>query len=296
MRPKGQSKPVAFLKLTRIEHSAMLVVAVLASEILSRGTLPGFAILLPSFIAPIFISMGSFAINDYFDVGVDRANGTRGRPLVSGALSMRSAMSISIASFAIGVAASAFINLYALLIAAIFAGMAMLYSYRLKELLAVGNAYIAAAMAIPFLFGAMAVSGSISPTIILLSATVLASGFAREVHGTIRDFEGDKMVRNVRSIPTYIGVRAASYLAALFYVIAIVLSVWLFFFAEPFLHNLFYLAGILAVDSLLVYVSASYIAVRKSNRRAVFARTRNLSLLAMGLALLIYLLSPFIFM
>ncbi len=294
MRGRRQSKLVAFLKLTRIEHSVMLVIAVLASEILSKGAVPAFAILLPSFITPIFISMGSFAINDYFDVDVDRANGKRDRPLVSGVVSMRSAMAISVSSFAIGVTASAFINLYALLIAVIFAGLAMLYSYRLKELLAVGNAYIAGAMAIPFLFGAVAVSGSISPMILLLSATVLSSGFAREVHGTIRDFEGDKKMRGVRSIPSYIGVKAASYLAAFFYAVAIALSIWLFFFSKPFMYNTFYLVSILVVDAMLVYVSVAYATSRKLSRR-VSLRTRNMSLAAMGLALLIYLLSSFIF-
>jgi geranylgeranylglycerol-phosphate geranylgeranyltransferase len=273
----------------------MLVLAVLAAELIVGKALPGAQLIALSFITPIFISMGSFAINDYFDVRVDRANKRYDRPLVSGAMSKGSAALIAFASFAIGVAASAFINPQAFLIAFVFALFAALYSYRLKEILLVGNLYVAASMAIPFIFGDFVVSGAMSPTILLLSATVLSSGFAREIHGTIRDFGGDKKVRNVRSIPSYMGARNASYLAFAFYLIAIALSVWLFFFALPFYHNIFYIVPIAAVDILLVYVSVLY-AANKARSKKTFSAARNLSLFAMGLAIVVYLLSCFVYL
>ncbi|EQD78308.1 UbiA prenyltransferase [mine drainage metagenome] len=68
------NKLVAVLKLTRIEHSVMLVIAVLAGELIVARHLPGAYVLLLSLIVPIFVSMGSFAINDYFDVEVDTLN------------------------------------------------------------------------------------------------------------------------------------------------------------------------------------------------------------------------------
>ncbi|HUB92789.1 MAG TPA: UbiA family prenyltransferase, partial [Candidatus Saccharimonadales bacterium] len=63
----------AVLKLTRIEHSIMLVIAVLAAELIAKG-LPSLPILVLSLIAPVFISMAAFAINDYFDLKVDKIN------------------------------------------------------------------------------------------------------------------------------------------------------------------------------------------------------------------------------
>ena len=63
----------------------MLVIAVVAAELLAGG-LPATGVLALSLITPIFVSMGSFAINDYFDIGVDRLNRKKNRPLVSGAL------------------------------------------------------------------------------------------------------------------------------------------------------------------------------------------------------------------
>ncbi len=281
---------LAMLKLTRIEHSIMLVVAVAASELIAGGgSLPGLFVLLMSFATPVLVSMGSFAINDYFDVEVDRANGKGDRPLVSKQISMRGALAVALGSFVVGVLASLFINMYAFAIALIFAMLAMLYSYRLKEMLLLGNAYVAFSMAIPFIYGNYVVAGTISPVIAVLSATVLASGFAREIHGTIRDYDGDRKVRNVKSLPHYAGMLGAAAIAALFYAAAVALSVILFFLAPPFRGNLFYISAIAVVDALLAYVSAAYF--KRRGRSRMFKTTRDLSLAAMGLALLIYLIA-----
>ena len=71
----------AVLKLTRIEHSVMLAIAVVAAELIS-GVLPSPGIFVLALIPPIFVSMGAFAVNDYFDIKVDRFNKRYDRPLV----------------------------------------------------------------------------------------------------------------------------------------------------------------------------------------------------------------------
>lgn len=285
-----QGKIKAFFRLTRIEHSAMLVIAVLAAEVIASGGLPPASTTLLSFVAPIFISMGAFAVNDYFDIAVDRANKRFSRPLVSGAISPKSALAATFACFAIGVVSSALINAAAFLISIIFAVLAFLYSYKLKELPIIGNLYIAFTMAIPFFFGNYVVSYQMSTSILLISMTVLLSGFAREVHGTIRDYRGDRKIRNVKSIPYYIGVKGSATLAFAFYLSAISLSIWLFFLPGPFGGNLLYIAMIFLVDAMLVYVSAGYFVLKRGAEGRSFGRARNLSLFAMGLALLAYLL------
>ncbi|MDE1762597.1 MAG: UbiA family prenyltransferase, partial [Candidatus Micrarchaeota archaeon] len=86
------------LRLTRIEHSIMLVIAVLAAELIANhGVLPSAPTLAFSLITPIFISMGAFAINDYFDIKVDRAN-RKNRPLVAGTLRPHEALFIAFAT------------------------------------------------------------------------------------------------------------------------------------------------------------------------------------------------------
>ncbi len=286
----------AFLKLTRIEHSIMLVIAVFAGELIVLGRLPGLYYSLLSAIVPIFISMGSFAINDYFDVKLDKANGRFDRPIVAGLIKRRHALWVAFFCFFVGVAASAFINAYAFAIALAFAALAALYSFKLKEMLLVGNAYIGLAMAIPFLFGNFVVSMRINLLIVIISATVLLGGIAREIHGTIRDYKGDRKIRNVESLPYYVGARASGIYAFGLYVAAITLSFYLFLAnaAGPFHMNLFYIAAIAVVDAMLLYVCAAYLS-RKAPKGKALKLARNLSLLAMGLALVIYLVSNFVY-
>ena len=286
------SRIVAIFKLTRIEHSIMLVIAVLAAELIANRTLPSMFIILMSFITPIFISMGSFAINDYFDIDVDRLNKRIDRPLVNKSISLDSASYIAIASFAIGVIASLFISIGAFIIAFMFAVLAFLYSYKLKEMLLIGNMYIGLSMMIPFIYGSYVASYAISYPIIIISLTVFFSGIAREVHGTIRDYKGDRK-RGVRSLPTYVGIYGSAIVAAISYLIAIILSIYLFFVNGLFHYNIFYIIMISIVDVILVYVSIIYMK-KELRTRKLFDRSRNLSLAAMGFALIIYFLAYFV--
>lgn len=180
------NKVAAVLKLTRAEHSLMLVIAVLAAEMIA-GHLPSVPILILSMATPILISMGAFAINDYFDVEVDRANRKR-RPLVTGDLSRNGALWITAVCMVVGVLASALINADAFIIALFFAAISLLYSYKLKELLLIGNSYIALSMAIPFVYGSYVVSSVMPLSLVLVAVMIFLSGLAREIHGSVRDF------------------------------------------------------------------------------------------------------------
>ncbi len=279
----------AFLRLTRIEHSAMLVIAVIAAELISGGLPHSAPVLALSLITPIFISMASFAINDYFDVESDRANKRSDRPITSGEISMRSALAISIVCLAVGVIASAFINAHAFVIAVIFGALAMLYSYRLKDILLLGNIYIAFAMAIPFIFGNFVVTDVLQPSIITVFFIVFLSGVAREIHGMIRDYHGDAKARKTRNLLYYMSKRRAAEIAFILYLEAILISVFLFFFFEPFRYNAYYLVPLIIGDAMLAYVAVSCIVKTDQHTYRV---TRNVSLVAMGIILLGYLLSP----
>ncbi len=284
------SKPIAILKLTRIEHSIMLVIAVLAAELITKS-LPNYFLLVMSLITPIFISMASFAINDYYDIEVDKLNRKMNRPLVNGSIKPSEAMAVAWISLIIGIAASAFINLYCFLIALIFGLLAMLYAYKIKEKLFWGNAYIAFSMAIPFIFGNFVVSESLNYKILLIALLIFFSGLAREIHGTIRDLKGDTLVRNAKTLPKVIGVKNAAIIALVFYLISILISIYLFAYYQPFKLNIIYILPISITDISLLYVGIGFL-YKKDEHFYSFAR--NLSLGAMALALLAFLLSPII--
>lgn len=287
---KAVDKLAAVLKLTRFEHSVMLVVAVVAAELLAKG-LPQVSILLLSMISPVLISMGSFAINDYFDVEVDRLNKKTKRPLVNGSLTMKQALYIAIATFVIGVLASAFINLPSFMVALVFAALAFLYSYRLKEMLLVGNIYIAFSMVIPFVYGSFVVGEKIIiGSIALISVMIFATGLAREINGTVRDFAGDVKARKLSSLPKYIGLKGAAFVSLILYLFAISISICLFLYVAPFKENLAYALIVAITDVMLLYVAAGY----ALGKEKLYERMRTLSLAAMTLALIAILLAPII--
>ncbi|MEM0106839.1 MAG: UbiA family prenyltransferase [Candidatus Micrarchaeaceae archaeon] len=285
-------KAMAFARLTRIEHSFMLIIAVIAGEEISGG-LPSALPFLLSLISPVMISMAAFAINDYFDVEVDKENGEFGRPIVAGQISRSSAFYSSLILFLLGCLAALFINLSDFFIAAIFAILAFLYSYKLKEMLLLGNMYVAFSMSIPFIFGNYAVSTELMVYTILISLMIFAGGLAREIHGTIRDYEGDIKKRGVKSLPYYIGIAGSAYTSFLLYLFAIFISIMLVFVPGRLYMNMLYLLAILFADILLAYVGVAYLRLPKEKklRRKLFKRTRNLSLFAMAFALFIYLLA-----
>ncbi len=277
------------IKLTRIEHSLMLIIAVVAAEMIALG-LPGINVLILSIITPVFISMGAFAINDYFDIDTDRIN-RKSNPLLKGNLRPKDALYITAISMIIGIAASAMINVYCFAIAIVFAALSILYSYRMKNMLLLGNAYIAVSMAIVFIFGAYAVSSSVRPAVLLIIAMIFLSGLAREINGTVRDMTGDVKARKVRTLPVVIGRKAAVAIAFVLYLIAIGITLFLFLEVAPFLYNMYY--GILiAISDILVFNSGIIFLLgdKKSYRRA-----RNTSLAGMGLALIAILIASLVY-
>ncbi len=264
----------------------MLVVAVLAAELISRG-LPVPAVLALSIASPILISAASFAINDYYDVEADRANKRFERPIVAGAVSRKGALRIAVLSALIGIAAALFINIQAFLIAVVFAGLAFFYSYRLKDIVLAGNAYIALSMAIPFVFGSYVVSEALPPSIIVIALIVFTAGLAREIHGMIRDKKGDE-ARKSRNLLRYMSERNAAVIALVLYAESVLLSIFLFFFVYPFLNNAIYLVPTLVADAVALSVALGFL---RKKSRGFYDMSRNLSLGAMALVALAYLLA-----
>ena len=289
---------VALFRLTRFEHSIMLVVAVLAAELIAGG-IPATAVLVLSLVSPVFNSAGAFAVNDYFDVETDRANRMFNRPLVSGALNRRTAFNVAVVCFLVAVVASAFINAYAFVITALFAALSYCYSARLKDLPLVGNLYVAFSYAIPFVFGAVVVSSSVSPVIWLIFFVALLSGLGREIHGAMRDREGDTRMRGTKSVVYHLGEKKSAYFAFVLYAEAIAISEFLFVYKPigiytPFAFNVVYIAPITIANLIFFFVAAKYM-TKQAQRFHKLAR--NLSLGAMTLALITYLatvLLPFV--
>jgi geranylgeranylglycerol-phosphate geranylgeranyltransferase len=276
-----------FLKLTRIEHSLMLVFAVLIGELLAFGSIKNFNLdtlaFISSLIVPSLLSMSAFAINDYLDYESDLINKRFDRPIVAKIIKRDEALVISIFLFILSLVLSFFLNKIAFAIAFIFGIFSFIYSLKLKDIALVGNLYVALCMAIPIIFGGI-VAGSLNQKHIFIFSIILFAGIAREIAQSIRDYKGDVIARGSKNIVHLIGKRKSAVISSVLYILAIFLSFVLFFFFEPYKLNIIYAILVGACDILLFYVAT--FSLFNYNNIEFMRKTRNITLIAMFLALL----------
>ncbi len=267
----------------------MLVIAVLIAEIIVLGGLPELNNnLYLSLIAPFFISMAAFALNDYLDIETDKINKKSDRPLTKGEFSKEFVIVFCLSSYLIGIVASAFVDDWPIpfIIASGFAFLSLLYNYKLKDTALLGNIYIAFTMAIPFLFGNYIYSNELNFTILILFIIAFFVGLAREIIKTIQDIEGDKKAREAKTLPMKIGVKKSVYLASFFYILFICLT------PLPFLYGLnLYIPSLFLVA--LCDIGFMYLVINtiKDNSQKFLKKSRNISLILLFIGLIALLLA-----
>lgn len=269
------------IKLTRFEHALMLALGVLISETIVIGRLPPseYYILL-SLLVPIFSEMGSFALNDYFDIETDRLNKKTDRPLVKGTISPGFAMGFSVLSILLSILLAYLINQTVFIIALIFNLLGIAYNWRLKDLPLIGNAYIALTMSIPFIFGNFVVATQLSQLAFILALLGFVAGLAREIIKSVQDMRGDAVARNSKTLPLIIGKKPAIIMAVVLYLFFIPLSAW------PFTLGLsisFVPISMIATADVLI-LAICYKMITYPDKSFGFAR--NISLVAFLLGML----------
>ncbi|MCK4596386.1 UbiA family prenyltransferase, partial [bacterium] len=106
---------IAYLQLSRPLNVVIAAGSVLVGALASGLLRPDLPILLACLVAGL-ITGGANAINDVFDVQIDRVN-KPGRPLPSGRLTRSQATAFSVILMVLGVAISPYLGLWGLLIA-----------------------------------------------------------------------------------------------------------------------------------------------------------------------------------
>lgn len=285
----------AIWELMRLEHGVMIAIAILIGSLiaLEGQGFPTFDKFILTFFTALFLEASTFALNDYYDLEIDKKNKRMDRPLVRGDLSPKTALYFFGIFFPIGIICSYFVNLFCFIIALITALLAILYDAKMKKIKLLGNFYIAYVMAIPFIFGGTAVVAKdtlyfeIHPAIYIIALIAFLTGSSREIMKDVMDFEGDKE-KGVRSFPKYIGSRGSNILAALIYLIAIFLSFLPFFIErfEIYYLNYYYLALVFLTDTMLLSTSIHLIVKKKPDLKLY----RKFTLMAIFIGLLAFLL------
>jgi geranylgeranylglycerol-phosphate geranylgeranyltransferase len=284
----------AIWELMRLEHGVMLFLAILIGSLISQKTLYG-NLNLPmlniflTFFTALFLEASTFALNDYYDLEIDRINKRTDRPLVRGDISPKTALNIFYLLFPLGLICSYFVNMTCFVIALITALISVLYDVKMKKIKLIGNFYIAYIMAIPFVFGGATVLGNttftlgtINPAIYVIALIAFLAGAGREIMKDVMDFDGDK-IQGVKSFPRYIGIRASNGVASLFYLFAIALSFLPYFSVDfgVYYRSISYFILVFITDTMLLSTSLQLVFKKQPNMK--FHRKYTLAAIFIGL-------------
>lgn len=293
----GMRTAKAIWDLLRLGHGVMIALGILVGAVIAVPAVPPLLMFVLTFCVALFLEASTFALNDYFDVEIDRRNKRLDRPLVRGDVSPRTAVGLAAVLFPLGLLAAYFVNIPCFIIAVITAAFALVYDVVLKRWKVVGNFFIAYVMAIPFVFGGVAVIpsggglGSLHPGIVLVAVIAFLAGAGREMMKDVQDFEGDSAL-GVKSFPRYLGLRGANALAAVFYVVAVALSFLPFSMGlfGRYAGNYVYLGFIVVTDLILLGVVWQLVRSKKAD----YPRLRKWSLVALLFGLLGFLIGAFV--
>jgi len=255
---KDANKVKAIWELLRLEHGLMYGFGVAIGVVVSAGI--GFSSykLFLGIITAILLQASAFALNDYFDYEVDRANNRIDRPLVRGDLSKRTAFILFAILAPLGFLTAYLISIEAFLLAFGITVAGFIYDIKLKEFGLAGNIYIAFSMAAPFIFGSVVATNTIVASSALLAMLAFFAGVGREIMKGIEDVKGDEL-RDVKTIARTRGVKTAARWSSAMLILSIILSILPLTLLEEYYLDVKYIVPVAGTDILLLMVSKDLI-------------------------------------
>ena len=237
-----------FYRIIRPANSVVAGLAAALAYLLATGTLvPG--VILPVAVVILVTGAGN-TINDYFDLPIDRIN-RPARPLPSGQITPGQALWFAAFLFVAGIGISLFTTPICIFFAVVNSVVLITYAARLKTTPFLGNVAVAYLSGSIFLFGGgFAGLAGLFNNIVIAVMTFLAM-VAREIMKDAEDVPGD-LTKGAKTLPIIYGIRKATLAAVIFSLGAIAIS----FF--PFYRwGIWYLAGIIPVDLIILYAAVS---------------------------------------
>ncbi|MDR0901045.1 MAG: UbiA family prenyltransferase [Methanobrevibacter sp.] len=253
-----------YLEILRPGNAIMAVIAVILIAIIGKN----YNIPIILGIIAVFLATGAGnAINDYFDYKIDAINKPN-RPIPSGRISLKTARIYSIILFliaiVIGFIISFFVNSYLPTIIVIFNSILMYYyAYSLKSSVLFGNMAIAFLTASCFIF-----AGTILDLInisLYLGFFAFSMTLAREIIKDMEDYKGDKL-EGAKTLPIKYGMKISAILAAIFILLASLLSPILYLNG---IFNVYYLIP-LGIAILIFLIAAFKILSDQSSENSRF--------------------------
>lgn len=267
------SKSLDYLRLMRIPNDIIIGLAVIVGEIIERGFSPSFPQLLLGFLSGFLTSASIMVLNDVVDVEIDRVNAPT-RPLPRGIVSIQSAKLLVTILFLLAILSSIFLPLLNLIIVIVFWILGFLYNLFFKRTGLIGNVIVSLSVAIPFIYGGIAVANKVSMLIILFSTMAFLTNMGREIIKGIADVKGDKL-GEVMTLAVKLGPYYSLVIACIFIITAILISPFPIIF--HIINNFLYIPLVLITDVILLF---SLIEAFRLDKKACL-EAKNYILLAM---------------
>ncbi len=280
---REMGKPSGFLRIIRPLNCLMMGFAVIVGASLVSAL--NFSInLLLGFVTSFTLTGASMAINDYYDREIDAINEPN-RPIPSGAVSPKEALSFAAVLSLVGFVAALMTTISCLIVAVIAWAIFVTYTTKGKRTGLPGNFLVSTCVVIPFIYGGFVVE-NLELSVILFAAMVFLSITGREVAKGIVDVEGDRS-QNVRTIALLYGERTAAVLSSILSILAVSLS------PLPWLWDLvsdWFLPFVILTDAGLVMSSISLL---RDYSRKNARKVKNLNLLWGATGLLAFVAGTF---
>jgi geranylgeranylglycerol-phosphate geranylgeranyltransferase len=239
-----------YFGLLRPLNLGIVFLTVAAAAILAGGLAAHWLTILFASLAGALIAGGGYAINDYFDIEIDRINKPN-RPLPRGAATDRGAVWLWGITSGVGLLLCASVGGGALAVGLFWVISLYFYSKTLKRTALTGNILVGVITGLAFVYGGIAVGHAERSFFPALFAFLI--NVARELVKDVEDLEGDAKGK-ASTLPVKYGVKPALVLASMTIFLLVVAT---FLPYSSGIYSVSYLALIVVVNAALIYVIVS---------------------------------------
>lgn len=271
-----------FVRLMRPLNCLMMGVAVIVGAVLADPSVlsASWLNLMFGFFTGFTLCAAAMAINDYYDRSIDLIN-EPARPIPSGVVSPKEALGFVLVFSMAGLVLAYLVSVLCFVVAVFSWVIVTAYLTVGKRSGLPGNFLVSACVAIPFIYGSVAVVNTVGLNVLFFALMAFLSNTGREITKGIVDVIGDDTA-NVKTLAVHYGERNAAFAAAVFYISAVALTPIPWFMG---LVSVWFIPFVLVTDVGLV--TCAVLLVREYSRKRA-RKIKNIVLLLFILGLLAY--------
>jgi geranylgeranylglycerol-phosphate geranylgeranyltransferase len=234
----------AYIDLTRPVNVAITLISIPVASVLAGAKAGQWAEIIIAGLTGGLVAAAANAINDYFDVEIDKTN-KPSRPIPRGDATKNDAWFEWLLLSIVAIVLNFWLNIIALLIVIFAVGTLYWYSAFLKRTIVIGNVVVGLMTGMAFIYGAVVIGNPARAVVPAIFAFLI--NIVREVIKDIEDIEGDRM-GNALTLPVRYGTKPALWFASVTIVLLVATTIAAY---QLRIYTVSYLYPVLFVDVLL---------------------------------------------